>query len=164
MFEKSKYKSFYTAGLGVIVLAVWAYNIFQFVDIAESKEKVVTEIPDMETIKTNFEVRDTVAYTFKGKYRDPFSYTSLRKEVTVEKSPKQKNDVPPKRKQSKPIRLPDIKLTGVIEMTAIIKAPDNTTHFRNRGEEINEILVQSIWNDSVRVEYKGKSFMLKIAN
>lgn len=142
------------AGLVLVLLLIWGYNMLKIDDISTGEE---TPDPgeELKMDNTVLNIPERELYEFEGNFRDPFrpELTHLR---TVQKA---KPQIKPKKK---PVVPPKLRLTGIIEGTAMFQNYQNkTVYFAVKGDTVKGALVIDIARDSVVMKYKKKIFTVK---
>ena len=139
--------------LVLVLVVVWGYNMIQIADIS---------LPSNDTVQNQsitidqalFELPEKQEFEYKANFKDPF------KASLPHYSPKPQ----PKKKVKKqePVRLPQLRLTGVINGTALIRNTRQVVFFAVPGDTIEGAQVQSISSDSVQLVFKSKEFVLTV--
>lgn len=140
-------------GLGAVVVLVWGYNMLKIADIAGPAE---TDNTSGEIIfdRAFFELPDLLQYDYEADFRDPFTpgLTRPKRRSPIQSKPKS----PPKQ-----IRFPELKLTGVIEGTALLQNSRQAVFFVAPGDTVEEAQVKAVTPDSVVLVFKSKEFSVK---
>ncbi|MGF1670727.1 MAG: hypothetical protein ACFCU6_09775 [Balneolaceae bacterium] len=143
--------------LGVIVILIWGYNMLKITDIATPASSG-NQSPFTALDQDLLEIPDLLQYDYKADFRDPFlpgltQQTSLPVANNIESNP------PPP-----PVTPPDVKLTGVIEGTALLQNSRNELFFAAPGDTVDGALVKSVTPYSVVMIFKSKEFTVTLNN
>lgn len=140
--------------LGIIVLAVWGVNVANFSEMNVGDE--VRAIQQVQAINLEeLVIPETVNYEYQTADRNPF--LNSQKSVNIPQL------VTNRDREEERIELPRLQLTGVFDGMAVISDERGQTYFVKNGETFrNEIEVELIASDSVILEYKKRTFTLKM--
>lgn len=144
-----------------VVLVVWGLIFFQIKKAVSSGGKPVPVVKAQERLIV--ENRDTITYTLKLDYEDPF--LKNKRIVVHNPSPVNSKPTPKKPKVVKtvtklPVKWPVIVYKGLINNKKGNKAiymleVDGASLFMTPGEVRDELKLLKVYRDSVRMEYKG---------
>lgn len=142
--------------LAVILVLVWGYNMFKIADIS-NETGAKTADNEITFDSAFFTMPEVQKYEYEGNFSDPFKPQLHPKRQ--EKKPEKKSKSPPK---PDPVQLPNLKLSGVIEGTALIQNREQVIFFAAVGDTVESARVQSISADSVVMKIKSKEFTIRL--
>lgn len=145
------------AALVVALILVWGYNSYSIVGIANKNETNPKSQKEIRIDLDQLEIPDTDNFNYKDDFRDPFR-PRLKK-----KTQKETDDIP-KESQKEQVQIPYLKLTGVVEETALIQNKRKQVFFVSSGDTVGGAHVRYVTEDSVGLVLKEKKFKLKVNN
>lgn len=145
-------KRSFQVSLGLIVILIWGFNMKNIADIAVEQDQPI-ETDKISLDSSFFAMPELLSYEYKPNFRDPFKLALYR--------PKIKEKPTKRKKPEAPIRFPSLKLTGVIEETAMIQNSQQVVFFAVKGDTVEGATVQLITPDSAIMIFKKKPFTVK---
>ncbi|GEM_PF-2188067 len=140
--------------LGITVIVIWGFNMLQIVDMSKDSEET-NKSTKIEFSKAFFTLPNFREYQYKGDYKDPF-------EIKLSKIKREPNIPKSKKSNKKTVRPPQLKLTGIIEGTALIQNNNQTVFFVGVGDTVEGARIESIVQDSVTLVFKQRTFSIKL--
>lgn len=138
--------------LVLVVALVWGYNALTIMEISTGEGEAMS-VSTAEFDSTLLELPEQQAYRYNSDFRDPFQ-PALSRPAKKEKKPV--------RKKPPPIVLPELKLAGVIEGTAILRNGKRGLFFAAVGDTVEGARVTAVAADSVVLVFKSKEFTVKL--
>jgi hypothetical protein len=142
--------------LGAIVILIWGYNMLKITDIA-TPVSPDNEIAFHPLDQDLLELPDLLQYNYKADFRDPFT-PGLTQQASLPVVTNIESEPPP------PVTPPDVKLTGVIEGTALLQNNREELFFAAPGDTVDGALVKSVTPSSVVMIFKTKEFTVTLIN
>jgi hypothetical protein len=125
--------------LGAIVLIIWVVNAFNFSQMGEEDNAVVSNSNIEFMIVSNLEKMN---YTYDAISRDPFSRIDVVQTAKIIQNSGEEYQ-----------NIPDIQLNGIIGTSAMITLEGSEVIIIEPGEFISEeILLKRIFTDSIHIE------------
>jgi len=142
--------------LGAIVVLIWGYNMLKITDIAlpapaDSDSSLLPLDQDL------LEIPDLLHYDYKAEFRDPF----MPELTHPPRLPVEKTEFEPPPQSVSP---PKIKLSGVIEGTALLQNSREELYFAAPGDTVDGAFVKLVTPQSVVMIFKSKEFTVTLNN
>jgi len=135
----------------IVVIGIWSYNFISFSELGSGQEKIRKS--GVRHVNINqVKLPATLNYRYPDIQRDPFKASGTVKTVRLQeqRSPATEEFV----------NLPPIRLTGIIEHTAIILFDNTESLIVAKGDTFRNITVEQVFEDSVTVRFMNKKFTL----
>lgn len=152
--------------LGVAVLGIWGYNVYQILNrLSVPEETPITSSSEMPNL------RDAVAGSawrpFDEEVRDPFWFPYKNQKGSHQPSSLPSTPIfgtPPPRTSPpinpEPIHLPLLVLLGTARNTAIIRNEVGEIRMSQVGDIVSGATLTAIATSSVQLRYQGKTFTI----
>lgn len=140
----------------IFVISIWGMNIMNFSELWNSDNKGVSESKRRVDFNS-FSMPSIAKLEYHSVERDPFQWpNSLNESLEIDKINQFINE---------PEYLkPSLYLTGIMDELAIIKDELGYTYFVSEGDTFNNVFVESIFNDSIKLLHKDKNLVIKLTN
>lgn len=140
--------------LVVIVAAVWGVNFFTFSGIGDSEEKAQQQVY-ASVMEGEYTVPVFEQYTYESGNRNPFQ---IPEEYNESQQPIRQQEPAEEDTYQQPVLF----LTGIMDETAIIRDKEGNTFLMEEEETFNNILVKSIYRDSVVLIHESRAFTINL--
>jgi len=141
--------------LGAVVVLIWGYNMIQISDIATTSS--ADNMGEHLTLDQNLlEIPEQLECNYKADFRDPF-LPGLTKQVRVPITNHIESEPPPQ-----PVTPPQVRLTGVIDGTALLQNSREDLFFAAPGDTVDGALVKSVTAHSVVLIFNSKEFTVTL--
>lgn len=137
----------------IVVILIWGVNMVNFTKMAQQEDNLVSNT-SIELIEV--ELPQKSSYVYKERDRDPFQPRSIRQipQPLIDKT-----------ETFEVIKMPTIELIGIMGATGILRIDNKQTVIREAGEVvINNIVLEKVYSDSVKLKHKNNNIILKLNN
>jgi hypothetical protein len=142
--------------LVIALILIWGYNSYSIMGITQKDEIMGSSENSMNFDTTGLEVPEARHFGYKANFRDPFA-------PQLAKTGHKKAKDPPKKTIQK-VKIPSLKLTGVIDRMALIQNRNKKLAFVSEGDTVAGARVRFVTEDSVGLTFRKKEFNLKMHN
>lgn len=137
--------------LALIVILIWGNNMIKIVDLSTDKQGS-GEGQELSVDSAIFSLEEQSEYEPERNFRDPFLPA-----LTLPPLPANR-PMPPE--ETKPVELPRLRLTGIIDETALIQGRDQVVYYAAPGDTLEGATVTAIRADSVMMIFQSKEFVV----
>lgn len=142
---------------GALVLAlivIWGYNSYSIVGMSSEEETASGYENEIDFDISELTIPDTEHYRYKADFQDPF-------EPRLKSSVKEKPEPTQEQTREEKTRIPNLKLTGIVEEMALIQNQNRKLFFVSAGDTVEGARIRFVAEDSVGLIVKEKKFTLQ---